>query len=67
MSREKDGCREIYAELFAKYGTATIKKTEAARLLGFSPATMTRTISAGKLTATGQFVSLWQIAKFLVG
>ena len=66
MAREKEGCREVFAELFAQYGVATVRKQEAAKILGVSMPTMTRLVSSGKISATGKFVSLWNLAKFLV-
>ena len=67
MPREKEGRRDAFNVLMERYGKALVPKCEAAKILGVSSATMTRLISKGKITPTGDFVSLWHLARFLVG
>ena len=66
MAREVDGCREIFSELFSKYGKACVSKKEACGILGVSPATMTRMVANKTIKSIGNNISLWNIARILV-
>lgn len=64
--REKEGCREVFCVLYEKYKKTLVKKSEAAEILGVSYPVFGRIIAAGKISTTGDFVTLWSIARFLV-
>lgn len=64
MGREKAGCREIFAYLAEKY-PLTVPKGDAAKMIGISMQTLYRKISKGEIKASGNNVSLWEIARYL--
>lgn len=64
MGREKAGCREIFAVLAEKY-PLTVSKAETLKILGISHETLRRRILKGEIKASGNRVSLWEIARYL--
>ena len=67
MPREKEGCREVYAELRKQYPEQVLK-CEAAKILNISIDTLRREIAKKKISdgGGGRMISLWNIAKYLV-
>lgn len=67
MPREKEGCREVYAELRKEY-PERVSKGEAAKMLNMSTQTLRREIAQKKISdgGGGRMISLWNIAKYLV-
>ena len=67
MPREKEGCREVYAELRKDY-PERVSKGEAAKMLNMSVQTLRREIALKKISDNGgsRTISLWNIAKYLV-